>query len=133
MQSDTKKGAAPVLTETDMVAGLTATSQRKCEPGVLVSRDHPFISGFAGASMAGGSCCTGTAGSAKKASKSGHLVASFLQPKSAFQIVLPRLSSQANECDRLSQNTCWGRQQQHLSPLHAPRRNQPVRRELALA
>lgn len=75
------KRATTVLTETDMVAGLTATSQRKYEPGVLVSRDHPFISGFMGASMAGGPCCTGTAGSAKKTSESGHLVASFLQPK----------------------------------------------------
>lgn len=43
MQSDTKEGATTVLTETDMVAGLTATSGRKC---VLVSRDHPSISGF---------------------------------------------------------------------------------------
>lgn len=45
MQSDTKEGATTVLTETDMVAGLSATSGRKC---VLVSRDHPSISGFMG-------------------------------------------------------------------------------------
>lgn len=123
MQSDTNKGATTVLTETDMVVGLTATSQRKYEPGVLVSRDHPFISGFTGASMAGGSCCTGTAGSAKKTSESGHFVASFLQPK-RLSDCFSRLSSQADERDRLSQNTCWGKQQQqqHLSALHAPSR-----------
>lgn len=88
MRSDTNKEAASVLTETDMVAGLTATSQRKYEPGVLASRDHPFRSGFMGASTAGGSCCTGTAGSARKTSESGHLVASALQTKTPFRLFL---------------------------------------------
>lgn len=136
MQSDTKKGATTVLTETDMVAGLTATSRRKCEPGVLVSRDHPFISGFMGASTAGGSCCTGTAGSAKTTSESGRLVASFLQPKKRLSGCFSTAFEPGERVRSALPQHMLGKAA--AAPVSSPRpialrRNRPVRRELALA
>lgn len=108
MQSDPNKGASTVLTETDMVALLTVASQRKYEPGVMVSRDHPFIpaAGLIPAWSAGGSCSTSTAGSAQEASQSPATPSPFsCNPNGLLRIVFTA-SETANESDRHSQHTC---------------------------
>lgn len=68
-----------------MVALFTVASQRKYEPGVMLSRDRPFIpaAGRMDASWVGGILLHkhGAGG----ISGSGHPVAVFLQPKQPFE------------------------------------------------
>lgn len=108
MQSDPNKGATTVLTETDMVALFTVASRRKYEPGVMVSRDHPFTpaAGLMDAWWAGGSCSTSTVGSAQETSQSPATPSPFpCNPNGLLRIVFTA-SETANESDRLSRDTC---------------------------
>lgn len=78
------------------------TVARKYEPGVMVSRDHPFIpaAGLMAASSPGGSCSTSTAGSAP--SQSPATPSPFCcNPKGLLRNVFTA-SETANESDRLS-------------------------------
>lgn len=78
------------------------------EPGVMVSRDHPFIAaaGRMGAWSAGGSCSTSTVGSAQETSHSPANVSPFTCNPNGFLRTGFTASETANESDRLSQHTC---------------------------